>query len=157
MVIKTCKCVCMNTSFKAFSDENKDVILSQNKCFNHPTTTQLPGALPPGTPSELCLRPVRGRGGSQYPQNPQPVLACLRHGQRPSAFSLSHISILKNWQVWASVKWMTKAALTLGLRKFIFNCIHRLITGYDTILYHLLPLNVRWIYWPACHKFVLLR
>ena len=63
MVIKTCKCVCMNTSFKAFSDENKDVILSQNKCFNHPTTTQLPGALPPGTPSELCLRPVRGRGG----------------------------------------------------------------------------------------------
>lgn len=74
MVIKTCKCVCMNTSFKAFSDENKDVILSQNKCFNHPTTTQLPGALPPGTPSELCLRPVRGREGvTVSPKSP----ACI--------------------------------------------------------------------------------
>ena len=70
MVIKTCKCVCMNTSFKAFSDENKDVILSQNKCFNHLKTTQLLGALPPGTPSELCLRPIRGEGVT-VPQNPQ--------------------------------------------------------------------------------------
>ena len=71
MVIKTCKCVCMNTSFRTFSDENKDAILSQNKCFNHPKITQLLGALPPGTPSELCLRPVREGRGVTVAQNPQ--------------------------------------------------------------------------------------
>ena len=102
----------------------KGIILSQNRCF-YPAF----GGFAPWNPHQgSVLDPLLG--GSQPPQTPN----C----KRPSNFSLSHISILKSWQVWnGETMYILIAANTYQLfeTKYTNNAIKlRKELGYDVFI-----------------------
>ena len=135
-----------------FLMRRKGMVLSQNKCFNNPKTTQFLRASLPGPPPGLC--PGSSAASTQ-----------LWSGKRHLAFSLSRISLLKSWQVW-KVPFLGKNALIVVicvkflLQSAIFKSFQRkknsdfslwglcfLCCGYDCLLkWPLIPRK------PPCPK-----
>ena len=130
-MIEACKCVTYTlTGFEHhwsrlshFLIRKKGVILSQNKWFNNSKTAQLPVALPPPLP---CTR-----WETQLHWNN------LRRGKESSTFFLSHISILRSWQVCGCFQ--VHKVLS---RRSTYNVMFNLLSYYILFLQYIMELSL---------------